>query len=260
MADRMRCVLYVVAAVALAAATGTARADWLVTTDGGRIETKGPWKVDGRRIVFTLPNGTLSSVRADEIDLDQSAAVTAKMAEVAQAAAQPKPEPRKEPVMRLTEKDIPPSEGEGAEGEAGAAAERSAGTTSTLEVTNWQKTPSSDGESIEIFGTLRNGGNVNVTSPSVMVMIYGADGGLLATNEATVNAGMIAAGQSANFRVAFPGVPDFTAAKFDAQGRGFKVNPEATGGEAGEAPGTEGASEAPPAEVPPAEAAPPPSV
>ena len=32
----------------------------------------------------------------------------------------------------------------------------------------------------------------------------------------------IPAGKTANFRVAFPGVPDFASVKFDAQGRGFK--------------------------------------
>lgn len=255
MADRLRFPLLALAAVALAAAAGPARADWLVTKDGGRIETKGPWKVDGRRIVFTAPNGTLASIRADELDLDQSAAETARAAEAAQAAAKPRPEPRKEPVMRLTEKDIPPASGEGEEAAAGegAAADKNAAT-SALEVASWQKAPTADGESVEIFGTLRNGGTVNITSPSVMVMIYGADGGLLATNEATVNAGMIPAGKTVNFRVAFPGVPDFTAAKFDAQGRGFKTNPEGTGGEGGEAPGS-GAESQPP----PTEAAPPPA-
>ncbi|KAB2962205.1 MAG: hypothetical protein F9K16_09710, partial [Thermoanaerobaculia bacterium] len=75
-------------AAALLVAAGPARADWLVTTDGGLIETKGPWKVDGRRVVFHLPNGTLSSVRADEVDLDRSAAETARAAEAARRASE----------------------------------------------------------------------------------------------------------------------------------------------------------------------------
>ena len=86
------------AAAALALVAGAARADWIVTTDGARLETKGPWKVDGRRIVFTLPNGTLSAMRADEVDLDQSALVTQQEAEAARRAAEPKVEPvRSEP-------------------------------------------------------------------------------------------------------------------------------------------------------------------
>jgi hypothetical protein len=258
MANRLRLPLLAVAVVALAATTGAARADWLVTKDGGRVETKGPWKVDGRRIIFTLPNGMLSSMRADDVDLDQSAAVTAQAVEAAQAASQPKPEPKKAPILTLTEKDIPPSPGEGEEAApAEAGAEKGAATTSQLQVTDWQKMPTGDGDGVEIFGTLRNDGNANITSPSVMVMIYGPDGGLLATNEATVNAGFIAPGKTANFRVAFPGVPDFTAAKFDAQGRGFRTTPEGTtgeggegGGEGGEATPDQGAPQPPPAAAP----------
>lgn len=51
-------------------------ADWLLTVDGQRIETLGPWEVEGDRIVFTLPNGTLTSVRAEEIDLPASLQLT----------------------------------------------------------------------------------------------------------------------------------------------------------------------------------------
>ncbi|KAB2962235.1 MAG: hypothetical protein F9K16_09660, partial [Thermoanaerobaculia bacterium] len=70
------------AAAALVAAAGPAAADWLVMKDGSRLETRGAWKVDGRRVVFNLPNGTLSAIRADEIDLDASAAATARAVEV----------------------------------------------------------------------------------------------------------------------------------------------------------------------------------
>ena len=51
------------AALAVGFTAGAAHADWLVTRDGARIETKGAWKVDGRRVVFTMPNGTLSALR-----------------------------------------------------------------------------------------------------------------------------------------------------------------------------------------------------
>ena len=102
--------LAVLAALSALAVTGTARADWLVTRDGARLETKGPWKVDGRRVLFTLPNGALSTIRTDEVDLDQSALVTTQAKE-AQAAPAAIALPKKEPVLRLTEKDIPPMTG-----------------------------------------------------------------------------------------------------------------------------------------------------
>ncbi|HET9767963.1 MAG TPA: hypothetical protein VFS60_13995, partial [Thermoanaerobaculia bacterium] len=52
------------AALAAAAAAAPAAADWLVMRDGSRVETKGAWEVRGTLVVLTLPNGTLSSVRA----------------------------------------------------------------------------------------------------------------------------------------------------------------------------------------------------
>ena len=236
----------VLAAAALAVLAGAARADWLVTTDGARLETKGPWKVEGRRIVFTLPNGTLSAMRADEIDLDQSALVTQQEAESARRAAEPKVEPKREPVMRLTEKDFPSTTGSVADAEATAegegAAAKPAASGSGLEVVSWEKAQNATGDGLDIFGTVRNGTRTNITSPTLMAMIYGPDGGLLATAEGTVNAGAIGPTGSANFRVSFPGVPDFAAVKFDVQGRGFKTQEGAQ--EAAE----EGAEELPPDE------------
>lgn len=44
----------------------------LVTVDGDRIETKGPWEAKGRRILFTDARGTLRSMSASAIDLEAS--------------------------------------------------------------------------------------------------------------------------------------------------------------------------------------------
>ncbi len=55
----------------LLAMTSPAAADWLVTKDGARIETEGPWKTKGAMVVFTSAKGTLSSLRLDEIDLER---------------------------------------------------------------------------------------------------------------------------------------------------------------------------------------------
>ena len=136
-----------------------AHADWLVTRDGARIETKGAWKVDGRRVLFTVPNGTLSMIRTDEVDLDQSALVTTQARE-APVAPVPVVKEKKEPVLRLTEKDIPPVSAAaladdeaaraagipGKEGEADSAQEAA---TSPLEVISWEKTENSTGDGLE---------------------------------------------------------------------------------------------------------------
>ena len=53
----------VVVAALLAAGlfAAPAAADWLVTRDGGRVETKGPWKVKGKLVVFTRAAETAAS-------------------------------------------------------------------------------------------------------------------------------------------------------------------------------------------------------
>ena len=219
----------IVATAALAAAAaGPVCADWLVMRDGARLETRGAWKVDGRRVLFTLPNGMLSTVRTDEVDLDQSALVTTQAKE-APATPAPALKEKKEPVLRLTEKDIPPvsaaeMEAEGKPGEAKADGKEAA--TPPLDVISWEKTENSTGDGLEIFGTLKNGTGNIITTPTLLVAIYDEEGGLLATNSGEVNSPQIQPGKTANFRVAFPGVPDFASVKFDAQGRGYKPRVE----------------------------------
>ena len=226
------------AAAALTLAPIAARADLLVTRDGATIETRGAWRVDGRRVIFTQPNGQLSSLRTDEVDLDGSAAATASAAE---AAAQPalaaSPAALGEPVLRLTERDIPPMT-EGAEGESeGAAAAGTQNEASTpsvpLEVMSWDRIPLDSGDGVQIFGTLRNTGTATIIAPALSVSVYGEEGGLLAMTEASINQTAIPAGKSANFRADLPGLPDFAAARFIASGRGYEGSSPAAGDEEG---------------------------
>lgn len=61
----------------LATAGLPAEADVLVTKDGQKIETDGPWEIKGRQVIFTTPKtGTLSAVRLSEIDLEASELAT----------------------------------------------------------------------------------------------------------------------------------------------------------------------------------------
>lgn len=55
--------------LALAIMSPAVHADWLVTQDDSRLETQGEWRVEGRRVIFTLANGTLSAMRLSEVDL-----------------------------------------------------------------------------------------------------------------------------------------------------------------------------------------------
>ncbi len=83
-----------------------AAADWLITGDGHRIETDGPWQVKGRLVVYTDAKGTLCSLRLDEVDIDASK-TAGEDAEAQPSAVEPAEE--KPPVLVLTDKDIPPA-------------------------------------------------------------------------------------------------------------------------------------------------------
>ncbi len=106
---------FVLATVALVffslSAPQASHGDWLVTRDGNTVETKGPWTVKGRMVVFTLPSGTLSSMRLDDLDLPASETLTASKKKEKETPEIP-PEPRKrESVLSLTNRDV--GEGQG---------------------------------------------------------------------------------------------------------------------------------------------------
>jgi hypothetical protein len=223
---RRRLGLSLALAAGLLAGAGAARADILVTRDGAKLTTRGPWKVEGRRVVFTSENGTLSALRTEEVDLDQSALSTARAQQEAKETVAPAAKaPTGEPVLRLTEKDIPPIGEEGESEGSAEGGEKSPASSVPLEVASWDRLPLPDGDGIEVFGTLRNNGNSNIIAPSVTVAVYGEQGGLLATSDGSVNQSSIAPGKGANFRAPFPGLSDFTAIKFQFGGRGYETNP-----------------------------------
>ncbi|RMH15898.1 MAG: hypothetical protein D6696_19500, partial [Acidobacteria bacterium] len=64
------------ALILAAALAGPTAADYLVTRGGERIETRGPWTVKGRMVIFTDARGTLSSLRLEEVDLAASEEAT----------------------------------------------------------------------------------------------------------------------------------------------------------------------------------------
>lgn len=225
------------AVLALAAAAAPASADWLVLTDGGRVETAGPWEVRGGLVVFTLANGTLSSVRASEVDLPASAAATeaAKRPPEPAAAAAPPPKPKARVV--LTEKDLPPvyrppapaetAEGEEAasEGAAAPAAGAPAGGDPRLAVADWNAATPDDYDGTVVTGRLRNVSEQLLTRAAVDVVVYNASGTLLSRASATfLDPGPIAPDRVADFEARFAGVYGVTAARFDVRGVGFLEN------------------------------------
>ncbi len=195
-----------------------AAADVLVTKDGARIDTKGPWQVKGSQVLFHQPNGTLSALRLADVDLDASAAATAKANEP--PAPAPPPPPRQARI-RITEKEIPPVTDRGEEAEA--APEGSAPGTEPLAVSAWDQVPISDGAGVEIFGTVTNRGEAIVTAGTVVVSLVDEAGGLLATETAELGSVALPPGQTVDFRIAFPGLADFADVRFAVSSRGYRV-------------------------------------
>lgn len=136
-------------------AAATAHADWLVTQAGERIETRGGWEVRGRAVIFTRPNGTLSSLRLSQVDLEASAEATERAAAAADAAdaAPPQPSAPRQPVRVITTEDV--GEGQpGAEGpelliERLRQAHRFQDLGLALGLINWQDVPESMRQDIE---------------------------------------------------------------------------------------------------------------
>lgn len=91
-------------AVLLFSMSPTTFADVLMLKDGSSVETLGPWEVRGSIVVFKLPNGSLSSLRTSEIDLDRSAQATVRKAERPAVVAEPIAPVT--PALVLTDSDV----------------------------------------------------------------------------------------------------------------------------------------------------------
>jgi hypothetical protein len=220
----------------LPAAVHRAAADWLVTSEGGRVETRGPWEVKGKLVVFTAADGTLSSLRATQVDLDASRRATAESKQaLADAEKAPPPAPRKS-VRSITDKDVghPASDAAkpgdsatvatAADAKAGAKPADAAGK-SPVSVGNWQKADRTEKDGIELFGSLNNDSGDIQTDVGLTVTLYDDGEGLLGTAEAAVTPSTMTAHGATNFRVAFPGIYTFARAKFDIRSAGLALSP-----------------------------------
>ena len=215
------------ALAALLATVGPAGADWLVTREGGRVETKGTWKVKGKLVVFTTADGQLSSLRLADVDLDASRRVTEEVvAAQAQAdAEEPKPAERRKSVRTITDKDVrayePARPADPAEGTEGEEKAKEPGPTSGpgLLVESWQQSAHSDDGSVIVNGTLQNASNATAADLKLNVMIFDENGALIANSQAAVAVKAVPPGERAAFRAEFPGFFSFATIKFEAESR-----------------------------------------
>lgn len=221
-------------ALSLAGALSSpAKADWLVTRDGARVETRGPWQVKGKLIVFQAADGKLASLRASEVDLEESRLATddaVRAKEAAVAAAQKPTVPRKASVRSITDKDVRqvaaanPAAAAPAEKAADAAAPESA--ESPVSVASWERIETAGEGHIVIAGRVRNGSDDAAAELAVRVILYNEAGDIVGVTQAEVVDSVLAPGGETDFRASFPGVYAFSSLKFDVQTPLFETRAE----------------------------------
>ncbi len=232
MSRRLRWGLAAVAAAVVAGALlYPAAADWLVTKSGSRIETAGPWRVEGRLIVFKKPDGSLVSLRLSDVDLESSRDLTREMDERAKKAAEAvRPsatEPKRPSVARITDADVshvrPEEEASAADGDA-AETPKDKGKPETLQVATWREIggPTSDG--LQFVGSVRNVTDKTALGVSVEVVLSDQDGKELGHESATLSSTALPAGQSASFHASFPGVFAYSKVEFKTAGQLVEVS------------------------------------
>ncbi len=194
-------------ALAGLAAAGPASADWLVTRQGGRVETRGAWEVKGKLVVFRTPGGELASLRLAEVDLDASRRATADAERVIEKVRSRGPE-KKASVRAITDKDV--RRVDSAEASSGAAA---AGP--RLTVTGYERTPDTENGVLVLTGTLRNDSGAKVTEINLSVQLLGAAGQPVATGQANLTATELDPGQQSGFRVELPNTASYSDIRFE---------------------------------------------
>lgn len=235
------------AAAVWAAAAAPVSADWLVTSDGTRIETEGPWEVQGRQVIFTRKHGTLSALRLSDVDLEASEAATAG----GQApAAGAETEVERRPVLVLTNENIrpaasprdePAAAGEAAEGPDEEDEEPAAAgppSEAPVELVSWKSNLSRQADGLEVVGVVRNNGSGVAAKVSVRVTIPDGEGGTLYETNAFLRSTGLAPGGSTTFRALLPGIfqliedPVFnvTAGELTLLGSGVPAAGEGEGG------------------------------
>jgi hypothetical protein len=209
--------------LAVGAALLPAHADWLVTREGGRVETKGPWQIKGKLVVFTrADDGSLASLRAAEVDLDASAKATAD-AKV-QAAAPPPAEAPQKKIAVLTDKDFRKPTPVDANGKPVEAAPVKTG---PLVVSDWKKLDRPTGDGIAVEGSVHNSTGDMMVNASVDVQLFNETGERVGTAPGLLTSTSIPPDGTVQFRANFPGVFTFATPKFEVNGLPLNMNPAA---------------------------------
>ncbi len=200
-----------------------AHADWLVTREGGRVETRGPWQVKGKLVVFTrADDGSLASLRSTEVDLDASGKLTAE-AKVQAAAPLPVEVPKKKLAV-LTDQNFRKTAPPAPDGKAAADNKKPAAASGPLSVGSWKRSESPEGDGLVIEGTLHNSTGDMIINSAVEVQLYNEVGDRVGTAQGLLTSTSVQPNGSADFRASFPGVFTFADVRFQPQGLPLNMN------------------------------------
>ena len=220
-----------------------AGAEWLVTREGGRVEIQGKPQVKGKLVVFTRADGTLSSLRLAEVDLEASERVTAEEKEKAETGVEVQEPAKKKSVASVTDANLvrtkkpEPSPAAAPAGEAAPAAPAgNPAAAGPATVGTWKQQDLPGGSGIELIGSLENKGDKIATGLALTAQLYNETGQLLATGQGLLPGGSIPPGGKLDFKVPFPGVFTFSEARFQIKSWPLDLNPVPEQPAEGEAP------------------------
>lgn len=215
----------------MAVAAPAAQADWLVTQEGARLETKGPWTVRGKLVVFTMPDGTLSSLRLEHVDLEASKRAEQEIRQDRERAAAPVEKPKRKSIVSLTDKDFAkaaPAVAASPEAEALANADPAAAPAAgagTLEVVDWARSEDDGVRGIRLVGKVRNGTANQAAGVSVIAMLFDESGTMIGQVPAELDTNLLQAGESASFVVNSEDTFSFAGVKFQVRGAPMRSQP-----------------------------------
>jgi pyruvate/2-oxoglutarate dehydrogenase complex dihydrolipoamide acyltransferase (E2) component len=225
------------AVLLLLAAATPAAADWLVTRTGERVETRGPWRVKGKLVVFTRMDGTLASLRASELDLEASERATAEARAKKDAPAPKTASPeKKKPVAVVTDETLAktrkPAAAPAAPAEPDARpSEEPAVSTGPAVLASWDRRELAGGNGIELFGTVSNPGPKIAAGVLVRVQLYDEAGNLVASAEGIPAQSSLSPQGTVEFRIPLPGIYSFAEAKLQVKSFELDFDPAPKEGE-----------------------------
>lgn len=209
---------------------GPLEADWLVMKDGSRVETRAAWRVEGPTVVFEMPDGTLASIKADEVDLPASEQATLSAdREATQPSTAETPETKQKAVFVLTDADVGHPKSENAAPDQQTAEPSSQPTSSAGEVSvpSWNTSDLPDGKGLRIVGQARNSTPSVATDLSVTVLAYDSTDELIESVPAALGARAVGPNQATSFSADLVGVFSYSRIEFDVDYVSLQVRTDA---------------------------------